>query len=98
MYVLGHNHERIHAHAIEHTGAFQGLYEKVAHCRVGQVRVAVETGESDEVRRSGMVRAVESAWHVLSVASRTPQLPTAGNCGPPAGYGVSQDSPSQRDN
>jgi len=31
-----------------------------------------------------MMNAIESAWHVESLFLTTPQLPTAGNCGPPA--------------
>ena len=83
MHMLGHDYERIHPHTVERPGALQGLYEKVAHRRVRQVRVTVITGEGNEVRRVGMMRAIESAGHGESLFLGLPQLPTSGNCGPP---------------
>jgi hypothetical protein len=66
------------------SGSLQRLNEKAADRTLNQVWMPVAARESNEMRKARMMKAMESTWHAESLFLVTPQLPTAGNCGPPA--------------
>ena len=90
MYVLGHDNVSINAHSETSSHGFEAKEEQIAGGWRGKVTIAVETGEGNKMRLSGVVVAPQTAGHSTGYALRARNAVTSprlaqqgGEPGPP---------------
>jgi hypothetical protein len=65
--VFGHDHIAANEESVPLAHTFQGLLEDVTGVRVSQQRVSMMTTEGYEMETLGLLNALESPWHAVSI-------------------------------
>lgn len=65
--VFGHDDVAANEESVPLTHTFQGLLEDVTGGRVSQQRLSMMTTEGYEVETLGLLNALESPWHAVSI-------------------------------
>jgi hypothetical protein len=67
MNVFGHDHVTANEESVPLAHTFQGLLEDVTGVRVRRKRLSMMTTEGYEVETLGLLNALESPWHAVSI-------------------------------